>query len=152
MSALEEQLISHKPIFCTCGMDDNMHETVCAKYLWAVAWYELGQLRSESSELSSLKSHLLAIYDGLAKATGYASTDDAALLAGFDPHEAIQQLQERIAEQAAQLEQARETIRRVWNLADFEISRQDVATDSNSWQIEADTRAWLAVNAPEERK
>lgn len=74
----------------------------------------------------------------------------------------LAQLRATIADQARQLEEARTTIagqaeqlrnstdliRRVWEMADDETSKQEIDTTSLMWQIEADTRTWLAANAP----
>lgn len=55
---------------------------------------------------------------------------------------------ERIAEQARQLAEAHNLILNVHEMADDETSKVEIETSSLTWQIEADTRAWLAANAP----
>jgi hypothetical protein len=51
MSALDKFLLEHKPIHCTCGMDDNMHETTCVLYEFQAAKIEAGQLRADNAAL-----------------------------------------------------------------------------------------------------
>jgi hypothetical protein len=57
-------------------------------------------------------------------------------------------LRATVETQARQLETARAMIERVWEMADNETSKVEIETTSLMWQIEADTRAWLAANAP----
>ena len=47
VDAIVKRLKSAPTPPCTCGMDDNMHETTCAIYEWAKAWGELAALRAE---------------------------------------------------------------------------------------------------------
>ena len=47
IDAIVKRLKSAPTPPCTCGMDDNMHETTCAIYEWAKAWGELAALRAE---------------------------------------------------------------------------------------------------------
>lgn len=44
------------------------------------------------------------------------------------------------------LAEANDLIKRIWELSDNETSTIEIKTDSNMWQIEADTRAWLAAH------
>ena len=69
----------------------------------------------------------------------------------FDVHAAraeLVTLRSTVAEQARQLETARKTIKRIWEMSDNETSKVEIEPTSLMWQIEADTRAWLAENAP----
>lgn len=114
-------------------------------------------------ECAELHQHLDALYADLASATDYAYAPSA----DFDAHEAVTQLQERIAEQAAQLEQARDVM---LNVAPDEPMNQDEQggcvwcggkpprkqygyATSNPKHHSNDcpwiaARAWLAANAP----
>lgn len=94
---------------------------------------ELAQLRADNARLTQERDFNAGIIDGL----------NAAIRIKDD--EAEQQA-ERIAALEQALNEAREVIRRAWILSDLETSKKEVEQDSNAWQIEADTRAWLSAH------
>lgn len=115
------------------------------------------------NHVAELHQHLDALYAALASATGHPYAPGA----DFDAHEAVAQLRKRIAEQAAQLEQARDVM---LNVAPDEPMNQDEQggcvwcggkpprkqygyATSNPKHHSNDcpwiaARAWLAANAP----